>query len=218
MRGAFLVVALAAFTAHAQSEPPLVTADPVADASPAEAPPARLAPLVVPSAEVEAEDLEGRSTWRVHISAGAGFLTWENTPPPGPRDIGMVLEVGKPLYEGDRHRFYQWVTDSTIFFGFAPGKTSALLLMTPTIGTNFYLGPLFGIEWRVGLGFGATPSSVTNIGLGTVISGAISLRPFSDDRRRIKLQLHDIGMIGFLGGKVSATTTAAGSICFETAL
>ena len=192
-----------------QSEPPLVSMEEA---------PATPAPVVVeePAAVVK-EDLEAKSNWRIHVSAGAGWIASSGTAP-GRADLGGFLSVGKPLYEADRHQHYQWVTDTMVLVGFAPSNRRALLVMTPTFGTNFYLGPVFGLEWRMGAGFGATPSAQTNLGIGVVLEGAITLRLFGDDRRRIKLQAHDVSMLGFLTGTMVSFGTLAGSVAFETPL
>ena len=207
--------------AFAQTEPPLVTAD---DAPPVPPPaPVSAARAQPPPAEaVEAEDPEARSAWRIHVSAGAGMIANAGGGGVGPgtptSDLGGLISFGKPLYEGDRHPRYQWVTDTAILIGYAPGSRRAMLVMSPTIGTNFYLGSVFGLEWRAGGGFGATPSAQTNLGLGVVVEGVISLRLFSDDRRRIKLVASDVGVLGFLTGRLVSFTSAAVSIAFETPL
>ena len=209
-----LAVGLAAVArAQTQTAPPLVSVDlaPVAVATPNSA--------ESPAAALASEDLAARSTWRLHVSAGAGWVASPGSSTgPSPSDLGGWLSVGKPLYEAERHRFYQWVTDTTILVGYSPANGRALLLMTPTFGTNFFLGPLFGLEWRIGGGFGATPSVRTNVGLGVLVEGAISLRPFSDDRRRIKLQVVDATVLGFLTTPMSPFGTVGFSAAFETQL
>lgn len=209
----FLAHGAGAF-AQDQSAPPLVSAE---EAAP---PPA---PSQAPPAATIADDADGRSTWRLHVSLGGGMVA-SATGGTGTgtglslSDAGGWVSVGKPLYEGDRHPAYQWVTDSTILVGYAPGNGRALLVMAPTFGTNFYFGPIFGLEWRAGGGFGATPSVRSNLGIGVVLEASISLRVFSDDRRRIKLQLTDAVVYGFLSGSVAIFTTAGAAVAFETQL
>ncbi len=217
------LVGSSAACAQSQTAPPLVSVDDAAPSAPPAPPPVvpRLeeAPTEEPAAVVTELDLEARSAWRIHFSAGGGLIASSSGgTTSGSNEFGGLISIGKPLYEAERHRFYQWVTDTQILIGYSPGTKRAMLVMTPTIGTNFYLGPVFGLEWHVGGGFGAIPSAQSNLGIGVAIEGAISLRVFSDDRRRLKLVASDVAVLGFLTSRVISYSSAAVSIGFETPL
>ena len=193
---------LLALSLLAQSPPPLVSTE---ETAPVAAPVVEVAEVVETPVVEEGKDPVSRNTWRLHFSAGGGFLGFI-TSPGASSDAGGFISIGKPLYVGDRHTHHQWVTDSTVFIGYAPGTRTTLLIVTPTIGTNWYFGPVFGLEWRAGMGFGATPGANTNVGIGITIEGSIVLRPFKDDQKRIKLQGQEVlnyGFIGSLSGLIS---------------
>lgn len=157
-----------------QTAPPLVPADDVV-------------PLVEAAPTVEeGKDEVSRNRWRIHVSAGAGFLGFSGSAGLV-ADAGGYISIGKPLYVGDRHSHHQWVTDSTIFISYSPGTRTTQLIVAPTIGTNFYFGPYVGLEWRAGIGVGATPGAVTNAGMGLSLESGLVVRPFADDQKRIKL-------------------------------
>jgi hypothetical protein len=201
MRCAALFFALLAAGAQGQeafSEPPLL-----ADA---------ISPEPPPSVET---DPGSTDAWRIHFAAGGGLVGMLGVAPTlSSGDAGGFIAFGKPLYEGERHHRYQWVVDSEVLLGFAPGSGHVQLAMSPTVGTNFYLGPVFGLEWRAGTGLAATPGFFSDLGLGIVVNGAIALRLFGDDRRRLKFQLHEVAMLGFLGG-TNFHLTLGGSVAFE---
>lgn len=212
LNAAVLVLLTAAVLA--QTAPPLVSAEPEAeDAPPAvEAPTRDEAPAaaVAEKAEVvsDREDVMTKSAWRLHVSAGAGAF---NGGSGGPYQPGMWVAIGKPLYVGDRHRRHQWFLDSSLFVGWSPGVGAVQLVITPTVGTTWYFGDFFGLEWRAGVGFGATPSPRnTGVGLGVSLEGALVFRPFADDRQRLKLQAREVAAANLLAATGMGTLASFG--------
>jgi hypothetical protein len=164
------------------------------------------APPLVPADDpvplVQAEPVATQAT------VGAGYLGYSSSAGLA-ADAGGYVSIGKPLYVGDRHPHHQWVTDSTIFISYSPGTRTTQLIVAPTIGTNFYFGPFFGLEWRAGLGVGVTPGAVTNAGLGISLESGLVVRPFADDQKRIKLMAQQ-AFFGGLTSSLSLTSTAIG--------
>ncbi len=192
------------------------TAPPLVEAVPEEETPAESVPAV---AEVkhedppvsEREDVMTKSAWRLHVSAGGGVFN-DGT---GFMNPGGWVAIGKPLYVGDRHRRHQWFLDSTVFVGWSPGFGAVLLVLTPTVGTTWYFGDRFGLEWRGGAGFGATPSARnTGVGIGVSVEGSLVFRPFADDRQRLKVTAREVAMANLLNG--TGTVTSLGlSVGYE---
>ena len=80
---------------------------------------------------------------------------------------------------------------------------------------NHYFGSYFGLEWRVGAGFGAMPSATTDLGMGMSLEASMTLRPFKDDRKRIKLQLQEVAVYGFLTRNTVTSPTVGLSVAYE---
>ena len=62
------------------------------------------------------------------------------------------------------------------------------LTLTPLMGINWYFGSRVGLEIRAGVGFGGDlRAQVSRLGVAIALAGAIVVRPFGDDRQRIRL-------------------------------
>lgn len=161
--------------------------------------------------EAQPNTEESRSTARVRLWVGAGMLTSPN----GATEAAPGIIIGKPLYLFTRHRHFQGVLDSHFGVAMAVPSRRVSLTIAPQMGLNWYFGQYVGFEGRAGLGFGSQLSSqVSHFGVAIVLDGGIVVRPFADDRKRLKL-----------GGAVSMqilfdnTTAVAGmaALGFETA-
>ena len=145
-----------------------------------------------PSAELT--DLED-SGWvaaktRVHVSLGGGIVDAV----PGDRPGGVLFSLGKPLWLGDRHDHYQWVFDSVVLGGYAPSVMRGVVVLSPSFGINLYFGSLLGFEARVGIGGAATAATSIDLGPAEELELVVVLRPFADDRTRLKLGLQGAAM------------------------
>jgi hypothetical protein len=164
MRGAIIGVLVLAATARAQ--PPGLT-----DALPP------------PPADV------GRDTHRVMLGAGpAVFANY----PMSIEDPGVAVFATKPLWYGNRYRFFQWVAEANALVGFGTDKLHAYAAVGPQFGWNFYFGSVFGLEFRYGLDALMQVGPRTVGGLGFSGGGGYVFRLWDDDRKRLKLwmQMH----------------------------
>lgn len=195
-----------------QSAPPLVAAEP----EPEPMPEAAVAPEVPTVVEAPPAAPDAKSTARLHFSAGGGALNYSGGSGAGasPGGPGAWVAIGKPLYMGDRRPRYQWILDASFHVAFAPQVKLVQLVLTPTVGTNWFFG-VFGLEWRGGLGFGATPGVLTGVGLGGVIEGSLVFMPFDDDRKRIKVTARELMTINFLGGLSSSAPSLGLAVGYE---
>ena len=172
MRLAIACVLVLAATAHAQ--PPGLT-----DAT--SPPPADV------GREVAAD--VGRDTHRAMF--GAGGAVFANYPM-SIEDPGVMLFAAKPLWYGNRYRFFQWVADVNALVGFGTDRMHAYAVVGPQFGFNLYLGSVFGLEfrWAADALVQAGERNVGGFGLGG--SGGYVFRLWDDDRKRLKLwaQMH----------------------------
>ena len=126
----------------------------------------------------------GRETRRLVIGlAGVMFASY----PRSIEDPGPALVLGKPLWLGARHQFFQWVLDAEVLAGFGTASRHAHLAVAPQFGFNLYLGSVFGFELRFGPTAILQAGHRTVVGLGLSGGGGYVFRFFEDDRRRLKL-------------------------------
>jgi hypothetical protein len=143
--------------------------------------------------EAQRETAQARSRARVSVTATFGFLSDPGAgggSSGGPR-IGPTVSVAAPFYMGTRRRYLQFLWEARVSAGWVPSKF-ALLQLAPLWGMNLYFGPVLGLETRMGVGFGAQLFSASRFGMAMQGESAIALRPFKDDRMRLKL----IGGVG----------------------
>ena len=131
----------------------------------------------------------GRDTDRVMV--GAAVAMFANYPM-SIEDPGAALFASKPLWLGNRYRFFQWVAGASALVGFGTDHDHAYVAVGPDVGANFYLGSVFGLEFRLGADGLVQAGKRTVAGLGIAGSGGYVFRFWDDDRRRIKLwmQMH----------------------------
>lgn len=138
----------------------------------------------------------GRDTGRVMVAlSGATFASY----PMSREDPGPALVVGKPLWLGLRHRFFQWVADGNVLVGFGTSSKHVHLAVTPQFGFNLYLGSVFGFEFREGAAVIMQAGQRTVAGIGLSASGGYVFRFWDDDRRRLKVL-----MVMHIGGYFAA--------------
>jgi hypothetical protein len=126
----------------------------------------------------------GRDTDRFMI--GAGFGVFANYPV-SIEDQGAALFGARPLWLGNRYRFFQWVAEVNAMVGFGANKMHAYAAAGPRFGFNLYLGSVFGLEFRWGIEGIAQVGARTVGGLALSSGGGYVFRFWDDDRRRIKL-------------------------------
>src|SRR5262245_47601570 len=120
---------------------------------------------------------------------GGGFAAFANFPM-SMGDEGGALYASKPLWLGNRYRFFQWASDLSGIAGFGTYSHHAYALVGPTIGCNLYFGSVFGLEFRTGLDAMAQIGPRTVVGLTLGMSDAFVFRFWKDDRKRLKLLAH----------------------------
>ena len=128
----------------------------------------------------------GRDTSRVTFGAGIGdFASY----PMSIDDPGLALFVSKPLWLGNRYRFFQWVAEANALVGLGYTTMHGYAAVGPQFGWNFYFGSVFGLEFRVGVDGLLQAGSRTVAGIGMGGSGAYVFRFWDDDRTRVKLMM-----------------------------
>ncbi|HEY5946554.1 MAG TPA: hypothetical protein VIV40_13725 [Kofleriaceae bacterium] len=133
--------------------------------------------------------IDGRDTSRVMVGAGgAVFASY----PMSMEDPGVALFAAKPLWLGNRYRFFQWSADVNALLGVGTEERNGYLLAGAQFGPNFYLGGVFGLEFRFGLDGMVQVGEHSVAGLTIGGGGAYVFRFWDDDRKRIKLlmQMH----------------------------
>lgn len=151
----------------------------VAVASPALAQPPGMTDAVPPTI------LEsGRDTSRVMVGAAPAIFA---NYPMSIEDPGVALFASKPLWLGNRYRFFQWVAEASALAGFGTDHRHAYLALGPRFGANFYLGSVFGLEFRWGLEGLLQAGERTVAGIGLSGAGGYVFRFWDDDRKRVKL-------------------------------
>jgi len=136
------------------------------------------------SAGAESLATRGRDTDRVMLGIAAEVFA---SSPMAIEDPGFAAIAGKPLWLGNRHRFFQWVVDADLIVGFGTDSHHAHLAINPHAGFNLYFGSVFGFELRVGVSGIAQLGPHSALGLGASGTGAYVFRLWNDDRRRLKL-------------------------------
>jgi hypothetical protein len=131
----------------------------------------------------------GRDTDRVMLGAGAAVFA---NYPMSIEDPGAALFAAKPLWYGNRYRFFQWVADANALVGFGTDRLHAYAAVGPQFGPNFYFGSVFGLEFRFGADALLQAGERTVGGFGFGGSGGYVFRFWNDDRKRVKLwtQMH----------------------------
>jgi len=134
--------------------------------------------------EARPDTPEARTSARLHADVGVGaFISAGSTAEGGPQ-----IAVGKPLFLFSRHRHFQGSIDSRFAVQLPVNMRHVALTLTPLMGINWYFGRYVGLEVRAGVGFGSDlAAQVSRFGVAISMSGAIVVRPFSDDRQRLKL-------------------------------
>jgi hypothetical protein len=136
--------------------------------------------------EARPDTEEARSSARLHATLTGGMILT----PSGATEFGPQLSLGKSLFFFTRHRHFQGLIDTRFGIQLALPSRRVGLTLSPTMGINWYFGTRVGFELRAGLGFGADlHPQVSRFGLAVPLGAAIVVRPFSDDRQRIKLGL-----------------------------
>ena len=154
-----------------------------------------LACLVV-ATPARAEELNAtldldRDTSRVQLGAAvAVFASY----PMSIEDPGGALFVTRPLWLGERYRFFQWVLDAHALAGFGGHSHHGHVALGARAGFDLFLGSVFGFELRIEAAGLAQlgPHTVGGFGIGG--GGAYVFRLWDDDRKRVKLAM------SFLGG------------------
>jgi hypothetical protein len=148
----------------------------------------------------------------VHVSISAGAI---GVGAGNPKDHGLLVSAGVPLYLGNRWPHSQFVLDT--HFSASIGLASARLffIVTPTVGMNWYFFGWLGCEFRGGIGLGARWTSVSaGAGIGYVVETALVIRPSSDDHLRIKLGAMGQEILA-LAPEYAAALTLVGGVGFE---
>jgi hypothetical protein len=164
--------------------------------------------------EAQRESEEARSRARIAFTANFGIIADPGLPGSGNR-LGPSFSFSIPFYMGTRRRHVQFLWDARVGAGWVPDKY-ALLQMSPMWGMNLYFGPYFGLETRMGFGFGAKLSNASAFGIAGAAEGGLVFRVFKDDRTRLKaiagvgIQLVSDASVGGLSAYLGAG--------FETAL
>lgn len=131
----------------------------------------------------------GRDTGRAMI--GAAVAVFANYPM-SIGDPGVALFAEKPLWLGNRYRFFQWAAEANAVAGFGTEEQHGYLALGTRFGPNFYLGSVLGLEFRFGVDALAQVGARTVGGVGMSGAGGYVFRFWDDDRKRLKLwfELH----------------------------
>ncbi len=137
----------------------------------------------------------GRDTGRAMIGAGIGVFA---NYPMAIGDPGVALFADKPLWLGNRYRFFQWAAEANAVAGYGSEQQHGYLALGTRFGPNFYLGSVFGLEFRFGVDALAQVGQRTVGGCGLSGAGGYVFRFWDDDRKRLKLwfELHSGVYIG----------------------
>jgi len=127
-----------------------------------------------------------RDTSRVQFGAGIGDYA---SYPMSMDDPGLALFVSKPLWLGNRYRFFQWALDANALVGLGYTTMNAYAAVGPQFGWNFYFGSVFGLEFRFGADGMLQAGPRTVAGVGFSGSGGYVFRFWKDDRKRLKLMM-----------------------------
>lgn len=128
----------------------------------------------------------GRDTGRAMIGVAAAMFA---NYPMSHDDPGVALFAAKPLWLGNRYRVFQWAAEASALAGFGTEYQHGYLALGARFGPNFYLGSVFGLEFRWGLEALAQVGPRTVGGFGMSGTGGYVFRFGDDDRKRLKLWL-----------------------------
>jgi hypothetical protein len=150
----------------------------------------------------------GRDTDRLMVGAAAAVFA---NYPMSIEDPGVALFASKPLWLGNRYRYFQWAADVNALAGFGVDHKHAYLALGPQVGPNFYLGSVFGLEFRFGVDGVLQAGERMAAGIGFSGAGGYVFRFWDDDRKRLKLwmQMHFGFYIADDPGNDLATNAAA---------
>ncbi len=154
----------------------------------------------LPAAAQSTEE-EDRATQRLEVELGGGVF---GRHPGGVADPGGALLLAKPLWLGQRWRFFQLEASVAGLLGFG----SSVRLYTNigvTGGLHLYLGRRFSLEWHLGPALGAQIGENATFTAGLLGQAGYVLHPWADHRRRIKL--------GMLLGPAGALSPDPGNDC-----
>jgi len=165
-----VVLAAAAGSVFAQGAP--------TTAEPANEPPVMQPPAAIPLHDRDIPRVELAATGQIYASF-PGSMT----------DEGFALTVAPTLWLSKRWRFFQWVADGFVQAGFGMRSAHVHTVFGARFGGNLFLGPVFGLELRVGAAGVAQLGKHTVGGAAMAGSGAYVFRFWDDDRRRIKLTM-----------------------------
>lgn len=126
----------------------------------------------------------GRNTDRVMVGAAVGVFA---NYPMSITDPGVALFVAKPLWLGNRYRYFQWVVEANALAAYGTDYEHAYFALGPQLGANFFLGSVFGLEFRVGPAGVLQAGKRTVGGIGMSGAGGYVFRFWDDDRKRVKL-------------------------------
>lgn len=144
-------------------------------------------PVVDTGAPAHVDDT-GRDIDRVMV--GAGVAMFANYPM-SMEDPGYALFASRPLWLGNRYRFWQWVAEANAIAGFGTEHKHAYMGAGPAFGFNLYLGSVFGLEFRWGVSGILQVGSRTEPGIGISGCGGYVFRLWQDDRKRLKVWIQE---------------------------
>ena len=127
-----------------------------------------------------------RDTSRLQLGAAAGVFA---SYPMSIEDPGGAAFAVRPLWLGERYRFFQWVVDAQAVLGFGTESKHAHVTLGPRAGFDLFLGSVFGFELRIGAAGVAQVGRHTVGGFGIGGGAAYVFRFWDDDRRRVKLAI-----------------------------
>ncbi|MEJ7604620.1 MAG: hypothetical protein WKG01_42600, partial [Kofleriaceae bacterium] len=127
-----------------------------------------------------------RDTSRVQLGAAvAVFASY----PMSIEDPGGALFATRPLWLGERYRFFQWALDAHALAGFGTYSHHGHVALGARAGFDLFFGSVFGLELRFeGAGLAQLgPHTVGGFGIGG--GSAYVFRLWDDDRKRLKLAM-----------------------------
>lgn len=143
---------------------------------------------VVAAAQVARADVDeaDRDPSRIEMGVSAAVFA---SYPMSIEDPGGALFAARPLWLGERYRFFQWVVDAHAMVGFGTESRHAHVSVGPRAGFDLFLGSVFGLEFRLEVAGVAQIGERTVAGLGLGGGAAYVFRFWDDDRRRVKLAI-----------------------------
>lgn len=136
----------------------------------------------------EATEVEepGRNTARLMVGGAAAVVA---SFPNSIGDPGPGILLAKPFWLGPRKRAFQWVFDASFFGLWGTETGNAHLALSPRLGFDILIGPVYGMEIRFG------PGAVLQAGPRTVAGFDIFAGSFAhsfrlkkgDDDHRLKV-------------------------------